>query len=171
VPSGIWDRLLLILDEFRIAVNTGARLGANPPRQITVTGQYYDQSTAKPPPRSDDFTLPTFINMSDPVYNGFRDSILQVLQPLHNEHKIQIQIDQDNRLAHEVQQLYCELKKVERFQAISLSQLSGLLAANSFGLGQCQRLTGSGQTFIYSNVVLFELMSQLKKHRVVFSRD
>lgn len=127
--------------------NPQSRLsGPQPPRTIIVTGKYPDESTTTTKPASE-FSVPILnIISSDAVYNHFKDSVLQILQPLHNEHKIQIQLDQDNKLAREIQQIYCELKKVERYQAVTLAQMSGLLAAAAFGLGQCQRLTGSGQT-------------------------
>jgi len=150
-----WEQLFQKIAEYWPAISGQRSIGNTPQRSmIVVTGHYSEANTTTvaPPPmlpnkKPNEFYIPILnVNQTDPVFATFKETVLQVLQPLHNEHKIQLQTDNENKLAKEIQQVYCELKKVERNQAVTLAQLSGLMAATAFGLGQCQRLTGSGQT-------------------------
>ena len=72
----------------------------------------------------------------------------ELLKPLHSQFKEGNMIEDDNRLAHEINQISCKLQKYNRNQAIALSQINGILAANVIGLKPCDRLQGLGTTLL-----------------------
>jgi hypothetical protein len=50
---------------------------------------------------------------------------------MHDQFKIRIETDNLNRLAKEIRDVYCQLSKMKKNQAVILSQTNGLLAASA----------------------------------------
>ncbi|XP_045023163.1 uncharacterized protein LOC123466389 [Daphnia magna] len=67
------------------------------------------------------------------------------LGKMHEQYKISIETEHDNKLAKEIRDVYCQLSKIKRTQAIILAQTNGLLAAAALGLPMCTRIYGFGQ--------------------------
>ena len=57
-------------------------------------------------------------------------------------------IENENKLAAEIRQVYCQVSALERNQAIIMAQGNGLLAAAALSLPTCTRLQGFGQTVL-----------------------
>ncbi|XP_045023229.1 uncharacterized protein LOC123467349 [Daphnia magna] len=64
------------------------------------------------------------------------------LGKMHEQYKISIETEHDNKLAKEIRDVYCQLSKIKRKQAIILAQINGLLAAAALGLPMCTRING-----------------------------
>ncbi|XP_045035875.1 LOW QUALITY PROTEIN: uncharacterized protein LOC123476928 [Daphnia magna] len=73
------------------------------------------------------------------------DLIKYELGKMHEQYKISIETEHDNKLAKEIRDVYCQLSKIKRTQAIILAQTNGLLAAAALGLPMCTRIYGFGQ--------------------------
>ncbi|KAK4045733.1 hypothetical protein OUZ56_033634 [Daphnia magna] len=73
------------------------------------------------------------------------DLIKYELGKMHEQYKISIESEHDNKLAKEIRDVYCQLSKIKRTQAIILAQTNGLLAAAALGLPMCTRIYGFGQ--------------------------
>jgi hypothetical protein len=67
---------------------------------------------------------------------------------MHEQYKISVEIEHENRLAKEIRDIYCQVSSMKRNQAIILSQTNGILAASTLGLPICSRIQGIGQTMI-----------------------
>ncbi|KZR95716.1 Uncharacterized protein APZ42_010366 [Daphnia magna] len=67
---------------------------------------------------------------------------------MHEQYKISIETEHDNKLAKEIRDVYCQLSKIKRRQAIMLAQTNGLLAAAALGLPMCTRIYGFGKAMI-----------------------
>jgi hypothetical protein len=67
---------------------------------------------------------------------------------MHEQYKISVEIEHENRLAKEIRDMYCQVSSMKRNQAIILSQTNGILAASTLGLPICSRIQGIGQTMI-----------------------
>lgn len=65
----------------------------------------------------------------------------KMLNPLNNGLKDELHRKNENKLAKEVRQVYCQLSQMKKNQAIILAQTSGLLAAEALGL-KCSRIEG-----------------------------
>ena len=57
-------------------------------------------------------------------------------------------MEQKNKLAGEIRQVYCQVSAIERNQAIILAQGNGLLAAAALKMPICSRLQGLGETLL-----------------------
>ncbi|KAI9553725.1 hypothetical protein GHT06_021661 [Daphnia sinensis] len=67
------------------------------------------------------------------------------LSKMHEQFKISVETEHENKLAKEIRDVYCQLSKIKRTQAIILAQTNGLLAAAALSLPICSRLNGFGQ--------------------------
>ena len=76
------------------------------------------------------------------------DEVKLEMSALHNQYKQEILIAQENRLAEEIRQVYCQVSALERNQAIIMAQGNGILAAAALSLPTCTRLQGFGQTVL-----------------------
>ena len=76
------------------------------------------------------------------------DDVKRMVQSLHNQYKQEILIEQENKLAGEIRQVYCQVSALERNQAIILAQGNGLLAAAALKMPICSRLQGFGETLL-----------------------
>jgi hypothetical protein len=63
---------------------------------------------------------------------------------IHDQFKVRIQTDNANTLAKEIRDVYCQLSKTKKIQAVILSKTNVLLAASAIGLPIC--IQGQGQT-------------------------
>ena len=90
----------------------------------------------------------TFISSTSTSIGGdeFHDHIMAVLAPLHDQYKVELETEHENKLALEMREIYCQLVQVRRNQAIILSKLNVLLAASAMGFPRCHRLIGLGQS-------------------------
>ncbi|KZR95583.1 Uncharacterized protein APZ42_010616, partial [Daphnia magna] len=70
------------------------------------------------------------------------DLIKYELGKMHEQYKISIETEHDNKLAKEIRDVYCQLSKIKQTQAIILAQTNGLLAAAA---PMCTRIYGFGQ--------------------------
>ena len=81
-----------------------------------------------------------------------RSTINDVLRPIildfHEQFKQEFQIEHENTLAREIRQLYCQVSKLKRLQAVTLAQTNGILAASALGLPLCSRLHGIGMSLL-----------------------
>ncbi|KAK4003850.1 hypothetical protein OUZ56_005601 [Daphnia magna] len=73
------------------------------------------------------------------------DLIKYELGKMHEQYKISIETEHENKLAKEIRDVYCQLSKIKRTQAIILAQTNGLLAAAALGLPMCTRIYGFGK--------------------------
>ena len=62
----------------------------------------------------------------------------------HAQQMEHLAIENENALASEIRQVYCETLKLKKNQAMVLANLNGLLAAKELGLPQCSRIQGNG---------------------------
>ena len=77
------------------------------------------------------------------------DTLVQFqIGKMHEQYKINIEIEHENKLAREIRDMYCQVSNIKRNQAIILSQTNGILAASTLGLPICSRIQGFGQTMI-----------------------
>ncbi len=83
------------------------------------------------------------------------DDVKRMVETLHNQYKQEVLLAQENKLADEIRQVYCQVSALERNQAVILAQGNGLLAAAALDLPACSRLKGFGQTL---------LLEQCKEH-------
>ncbi|KAK4009519.1 hypothetical protein OUZ56_018646 [Daphnia magna] len=67
------------------------------------------------------------------------------ISKMHEQFKISMETEHENKLAKEIRDVYCQLSKIKRTQAIILAQTNGILAAAALGLPVCSRLYGFGQ--------------------------
>ncbi|KAK4003832.1 hypothetical protein OUZ56_005584 [Daphnia magna] len=67
------------------------------------------------------------------------------ISKMHEQFKISMETEHENKLAKEIRDVYCQLSKIQRTQAIILAQTNGILAAATLGLPVCSRLYGFGQ--------------------------
>ncbi|KAI9557148.1 hypothetical protein GHT06_016955 [Daphnia sinensis] len=78
--------------------------------------------------------------------NEFEEKVTFQINKLHEQYKIRIETEHENKLAKEIRDVYCQLSTIKRNQAVILAQGNGILAASTIGLPICSRLQGSGQT-------------------------
>ena len=78
----------------------------------------------------------------------FDEKIKYQIDLFHEQFKLKIETEHENKLAREIRDVYCQLTVLKRNQAISLAQTNGILAAATLGLPICSRLQGIGQTMI-----------------------
>ncbi|KAK4031101.1 hypothetical protein OUZ56_024627 [Daphnia magna] len=64
---------------------------------------------------------------------------------MHEQYKISMETEHENKLAKEIRDVYCQLSKIKRTQAIILAQTNGILPAAALGLPICSRLYDFGQ--------------------------
>ncbi|KAK4013288.1 hypothetical protein OUZ56_025522 [Daphnia magna] len=64
---------------------------------------------------------------------------------MHEQYKISIETEHENKLAKEIRDVYCQLSTIKKTQAVILAQSNGILAASALGLPICTRLQGFGQ--------------------------
>ena len=76
------------------------------------------------------------------------DNIKRLVTSMHNQYKQELLTEQENKLAAEIRQVYCQVSALERNQAIIMAQGNGLLAAAALDLPACSRLQGFGQTLL-----------------------
>lgn len=67
------------------------------------------------------------------------------VEKMHEQYKISIETEHENKLAKEIRDVYCQLSKIKRTQAITLAQTNGILAAAALNLPRCTRIYGFGQ--------------------------
>ncbi|KAK4045790.1 hypothetical protein OUZ56_033780 [Daphnia magna] len=75
----------------------------------------------------------------------FGDKIKFKISKMHEQYKISIETEHENKLAKEICDVYCQLSKIKKTQAVILAQSNGILAASALGLPICTRLQGFGQ--------------------------
>ncbi len=100
-------------------------------------------------------TTSTLDKVTDKTIANLPDDVKRMIETLHNQYKQEILVAQENKLADEIRQVYCQVSALERNQAIILAQGNGLLAAAALDLPTCSRLKGFGQTL---------LLEQCKEH-------
>ncbi|XP_045030955.1 uncharacterized protein LOC123473721, partial [Daphnia magna] len=75
----------------------------------------------------------------------FGDKIKFDISKMHEQYKISIETEHENKLAKEIRDVYCQLSTIKKTQAVILAQSNGILAASALGLPICTRLQGFGQ--------------------------
>ncbi|KZS06419.1 Uncharacterized protein APZ42_030137, partial [Daphnia magna] len=75
----------------------------------------------------------------------FSDKIIIEISKMHEQYKISIETELENKLAKEIRDVYCQLSTIKKTQAGILAQSNGILAASALGLPICTRLQGFGQ--------------------------
>ncbi|KAK4017537.1 hypothetical protein OUZ56_032949 [Daphnia magna] len=75
----------------------------------------------------------------------FGDKIKFDISKMHEQYKISIETEHENKLAKEIHDVYCQLSTIKKTQAVILAQSNGILAASALGLPICTRLQGFGQ--------------------------
>ncbi|XP_045027913.1 LOW QUALITY PROTEIN: uncharacterized protein LOC116932457 [Daphnia magna] len=75
----------------------------------------------------------------------FGDKIKFDISKMHEQYKISIETEHENKLAKEIRDVYCQLSTIKKTQAVMLAQSNGILAASALGLPICTRLQGFGQ--------------------------
>ncbi|KZR97033.1 Uncharacterized protein APZ42_008311, partial [Daphnia magna] len=75
----------------------------------------------------------------------FSDKIKIEISKMHEQYKINIETEHENKLAKEIHDVYCQLSTIKKTQAVILAQSNGILAASALGLPICTRLQGFGQ--------------------------
>ncbi|KAK4045620.1 hypothetical protein OUZ56_033307 [Daphnia magna] len=75
----------------------------------------------------------------------FGDKIKFEISKMHEQYKISIETEHENKLAKEIRDVYCQLSTIKKTQAVILAQSNGILAASALGLPICTRLQGFGQ--------------------------
>ena len=106
------------------------------------------------------------------------DNFKQLLKPLHNQFKEGNMINDENKLANEINQIFCALQENKKIQAITLSQINGILAANIVGLNNCSRLQGYGNSLILQqckmipvNITAIETKCGFQPHFTIFNKE
>ena len=97
------------------------------------------------PTDADIHILSTF---KDTVIANLTNEVKVKFASLHSQYKQEILIENENKLAREIRQVYCQVSALERNQAIMMAQGNGLLAAAALSLPICTRLQGFGQTVL-----------------------
>ncbi|KAI9555943.1 hypothetical protein GHT06_018484 [Daphnia sinensis] len=77
--------------------------------------------------------------------NEFEEKVTFQINKLHEQYKIRIETEHENKLAKEIRDVYCQLSTIKRNQAVILAQGKGILAASTIGLPICSRVQGAGQ--------------------------
>ncbi|KZS00771.1 Uncharacterized protein APZ42_002793, partial [Daphnia magna] len=75
----------------------------------------------------------------------FGDQIKFEISKMHEQYKISIETEHENKLAKEIRDVYCQLSAIKKTQAVILAQSNGIFAASALGLPICTRLQGFGQ--------------------------
>ncbi|KAK4037729.1 hypothetical protein OUZ56_029758 [Daphnia magna] len=75
----------------------------------------------------------------------FGDKIKFEISKMHEQYKISIETEHENKLAKEIRDVYCQLSTIKKTQAVILAQSNGILAASTLGLPICTRLQGFRQ--------------------------
>ncbi|KAK4006572.1 hypothetical protein OUZ56_011726 [Daphnia magna] len=75
----------------------------------------------------------------------FNNQIKFEISKMHEQYKISIETEHENKLAKEIRDVYCQLSTIKRTQAVILAQSNGILASSALGLPICTRLQGFGQ--------------------------
>ncbi|KAK4045615.1 hypothetical protein OUZ56_033302 [Daphnia magna] len=75
----------------------------------------------------------------------FGDNIKFEISKMHEQYKISIETEHENKLAKKIRDVYCQLSTIKKTQAVILAQSNGILAASALGLPICTRLQGFGQ--------------------------
>ena len=93
-------------------------------------------------------------NSSSPIVRlNMSEFSKRYLHPIHEQYKVGLQVDHENKLARESRQLYCEITTLKKNQAVLLSQTNGILAAVALDLPICSRLKGLGETVMLQQCV------------------
>lgn len=79
---------------------------------------------------------------------SFKHQVIELFKPTHEQYKIEIETEHENILATEIRQVYCQLLKLKKNQAIMMAQHDGILAAMAINMPKCARLQGVGSTLI-----------------------
>ena len=95
-----------------------------------------------------DVDIHIITTFKDTVIANLTNEIKVKFASLHNQYKQEILIENENKLAAEIRQVYCQVSALERNQAIIMAQGNGLLAAAALSLPTCTRLQGFGQTVL-----------------------
>ena len=119
-----------------------------PAQQKAKIQQYQAEKT--PGATASSPVTPSHLELAKQVLtdDDLHERVKKILEPMHNNLKDTIQMDHENKLAKEVRQVYCQLLKIRRNQAVIFAQTSGLLAAAALGLQRCDRIEGKGQSLL-----------------------
>jgi len=96
------------------------------------------------------------------------DEIKKILEPFHEQFKIGLEIEHENKLAKEIRQVFCQLSILRRLQAITLAQTNGILAATALQLPTCSRLQGLGQSLLLQECVKQKVTVSAKETKCGF---
>ncbi|KZS06172.1 Uncharacterized protein APZ42_030454 [Daphnia magna] len=64
----------------------------------------------------------------------FSDKVKFDISKMHEQYKISIETEHENRLAKEIRDVYCQRSTIKKTQAVILAQSNGILAASALGL-------------------------------------
>ncbi|KAI9562511.1 hypothetical protein GHT06_009953 [Daphnia sinensis] len=85
-------------------------------------------------------------SMNPSTNTGFQISTAELspelkyeLSKMHEQFKISVETEHENKLAKEIRDVYCQLSKIKGTQAIFLAQTNDLLATAALGLPICSR--------------------------------
>lgn len=88
----------------------------------------------------------------DQAKNEFNPGFNAITDALYASHHIFMEdqaIERENVLAKEIRQIYCQVKRLRKFQALLLAQSSGIAAAKALNIkDQCSHLQATGENLL-----------------------
>jgi hypothetical protein len=88
----------------------------------------------------------------DQAKNEINPGFNEITDALYASHHIFMEdqaIERENVLAKEIRQIYCQVKRLRKFQALLLAQSSGIAAAKALNVkDQCSHLQATGENLL-----------------------
>ncbi len=99
---------------------------------------------------------------------SYKLQILELFKPTHEQYKVEIETEHENKLASEIRQVYCQFIKLKRNQALLIAQSDGLLAGQALDMPKCTRIQSIGSSLLLQQCELKNVSIQAEESKCGF---